>query len=55
MCINEWERSYSELAKGTYGYGSSNGGITIYRADNYAVNFTEMAEDVFYDVVQILS
>ena len=46
--INEWERSYSELAKGTYGYGSSNGGITIYRADNYASIYGD-GDDVFYD------
>ena len=46
--INEWERSYSELAKGTYGYGSSNGGITIYRADNYASIYGN-GDDVFYD------
>ncbi len=46
--INEWERSYSELAKGTYGYGSSNGGITIYRADNYAAIYGN-GDDVFYD------
>ena len=46
--INEWERSYSELAKGTYGYGSSNGGITIYRADNYASIYGD-SDDVFYD------
>ena len=46
--INEWERSYSELAKGTYGYGSSNGGITIYRADNYASIYGG-GDDVFYD------
>lgn len=46
--INEWERSYSELAKGTYGYGSSNGGITIYRANNYASIYGD-GDDVFYD------
>ncbi len=46
--INEWERSYSELATGTYGYGSSNGGITIYRADNYASIYGD-GDDVFYD------
>ena len=46
--INDWERSYSELAKGTYGYGSSNGGITIYRADNYASIYGD-GDDVFYD------
>lgn len=46
--INEWERSYSELTKGTYGYGSSNGGITIYRADNYASIYGD-GDDVFYD------
>ena len=37
-----------ELAKGTYGYGSSNGGITIYRADNYASIYGD-GDDVFYD------